>query len=239
MWGEYMEQFISIIIFSLPGLLAYFWLQLFGLNPTVKHTPTEMVGLSALLWVPITGLTIISYNVVVYIFNIPVMNITSVEDIRILSNQLLFLLFFVILSTIFSFLIAYVWGRNLYKWVLNLVNKVRIKRKTSVLSEDTSVWDSFFFSLEQEEEQPMIVEMYKMDKPTEKVYGAVIRMSRPFETERSLVLDQSQEWERAHKDYQYPVKRSYVDVKSGMVVNELDYSNPKIPINHGAVEPQV
>ncbi|MEK4610162.1 hypothetical protein MHI31_08830 [Bacillus sp. FSL K6-0067] len=66
MWGEYMEQFISIIIFSLPGLLAYFWLQLFGLNPTIKHTPTEMVGLSALLWVPITGLTIISYNVVVY-----------------------------------------------------------------------------------------------------------------------------------------------------------------------------
>ena len=239
MWGEYMEQFISIIIFSLPGLLAYFWLQLFGLNPTIKHTPTEMVGLSALLWVPITGLTIISYNAVVYIFNIPVMNITSVEDIRILSNQLLFLLFFVILSAIFSFLIAYVWGKSLYKLVLNLVNKVRVKRKTSILSEDTSVWDSFFFSLEQEEEQPMIVEMYKMDKPDERVYGAVIRMSRPFETERSLVLDQSKEWERAHKDYQYPFKRSYVDVKSGMVVNELDYSNPKISINHEAVEPQV
>ncbi|KAB2419288.1 MULTISPECIES: hypothetical protein [Bacillus] len=234
-----MEQFISIIIFSLPGLLAYFWLQLFGLNPTVKHTPTEMIGLSALLWVPITGLTIISYNVFVYIFNIPVMNITSVEDIRILSNQLLFLMFFVFLSTIFSFLIAYVWGRSLYKLVLNLVNKVRVQRKTSMLSEDTSVWDSFFFTLEQEEEQPMIVEMYKIDKKEEKIYGAVIRMSRPFETERSLVLDQSKQWEESHKYYQYPVKRSYVDVKSGMVVNELDYLNPTKNTNHEVEEPQV
>ncbi|PFF31772.1 hypothetical protein CN335_24310 [Bacillus thuringiensis] len=234
-----MEQFISIIIFSLPGLLAYFWLQLFGLNPTVKHTPTEMIGLSALLWVPITGLTIISYNVFVYIFNIPVMNITSVEDIRILSNQLLFLMFFVFLSTIFSFLIAYVWGRILYKLVLNLVNKVRVQRKTSMLSEDTSVWDSFFFTLEQEEEQPMIVEMYKIDKKEEKIYGAVIRMSRPFETERSLVLDQSKQWEESHKYYQYPVKRSYVDVKSGMVVNELDYLNPTKNTNHEVEEPQV
>ncbi|PEJ69445.1 hypothetical protein [Bacillus wiedmannii] len=234
-----MEQFISIIIFSLPGLLAYFWLQLFGLNPTVKHTPTEMVGLSALLWVPITGLTIISYNVFVYIFNIPVMNITSVEDIRILSNQLLFLLFFVILSAIFSFLTAYVWGRNLYKLVLNLVNKVRVRRKTSMLSEDTSVWDSFFFTLEQDEEKPMIVEMYKIDKKEEKIYGAVIRMSRPFETERSLVLDQSKQWEESHKYYQYPVKRSYVDVKSGMVVNELDYLNPTKNTNPVVVvEPQ-
>ncbi len=239
MRGEYMEQFISIIIFSLPGLLAYFWLQLFGLNPTVKHTPTEMIGLSALLWVPITGLTIISYNVFVYIFNIPVMNITSVEDIRILSNQLLFLMFFVFLSTIFSFLIAYVWGRSLYKLVLNLVNKVRVQRKTSMLSEDTSVWDSFFFTLEQEEEQPMIVEMYKIDKKEEKIYGAVIRMSRPFETERSLVLDQSKQWEESHKYYQYPVKRSYVDVKSGMVVNELDYLNPTKNTNHEVEEPQV
>ncbi|ARX69790.1 hypothetical protein [Bacillus thuringiensis] len=227
-----MEQFISIIVFSLPGILAYFWLQLFGLNPTVKHTPTEMLGLVALLWVPITGLTIITYNLIVYRLSLPVMYLTSVQEISDLSMNLLFLMFYVLLSVFYSFVIAYAWGRYFNKIVLKLVNKVRVQRKVSVLSEETSVWDSFFFSLDQSEEQPLIVEMYKIDKPEVKTYGAVIRMSRPFETERSLVLDQSEQWKKAHEYYQYPVKRSYVDVKSGMIVNELDHLNPRIPVNH-------
>ncbi|MBY7109998.1 MULTISPECIES: hypothetical protein [Bacillus] len=227
-----MEQFISIIIFSLPGLLAYFWLQLFGLNPTVKHTPTEMIGLVALLWVPITGLTLVTYNLIIFIFLSSKVYITSLNEISALSMKLSFLLFYVVFSVFYSFLVSYAWGRYFNTVVINLVNKVRVQRKVSVLSEETSVWDSFFFSLDQSEEQPLIVEMYKIDKPEEKTYGAVIRMSRPFETERSLVLDQSEQWKKAHKYYQYPVKRSYVDVKSGMIVNELDHLNPRIPVNH-------
>ncbi|PHG13846.1 hypothetical protein COI63_09540 [Bacillus toyonensis] len=227
-----MEQFISIIIFSLPGLLAYFWLQLFGLNPTVKHTPTEMIGLVALLWAPITGLTLVTYNLIVFVFSLPKIYITSLNEISALSMNLSFLLFYVMFSVFYSFVVAYAWGRYFNTIVLKLVNKVRVQRKVSVLSEETSVWDSFFFSLDQSEEQPLIVEMYKIDKPEEKTYGAVIRMSRPFETERSLVLDQSEQWKKAHNYYQYPVKRSYVDVKSGMIVNELDHLNPKIPVNH-------
>ncbi|HGH7181613.1 TPA: hypothetical protein ACJMKL_003833 [Bacillus luti] len=226
-----MEQFISIIIFSLPGLLAYFWLQLFGLNPTVKHTPTEMIGLVALLWVPITGLTLITYNLIVFMFLSSENYITSLNEISALSMKLSFLLFYVVFSVSYSFVVSYAWGRYVNTVVLKLVNKVRVQRKVSVLSEETSVWDSFFYSLDQSEEQPLIVEMYKIDKPEEKTYGAVIRMSRPFETERSLVLDQSEQWKKAHEYYRYPVKRSYVDVKSGMIVNELDHLNPRIPIN--------
>ncbi|MCU5597074.1 hypothetical protein OCF58_05460 [Bacillus wiedmannii] len=216
----------------MPGLLAYFWLQLFGLNPTVKHTPTEMIGLVALLWVPITGLTLVTYNLIIFIFLSSKVYITSLNEISALSMKLSFLLFYVVFSVFYSFLVSYAWGRYFNTVVINLVNKVRVQRKVSVLSEETSVWDSFFFSLDQSEEQPLIVEMYKIDKPEEKTYGAVIRMSRPFETERSLVLDQSEQWKKAHKYYQYPVKRSYVDVKSGMIVNELDHLNPRIPVNH-------
>ncbi|MCI0767878.1 hypothetical protein [Bacillus sp. TL12] len=223
-----MEQFISIIIFSLPGLLAYFWLQLFGLNPTVKHTPTEMVGLVALLWVPTTGLTIITYNLAVYLLSIPTIYLTDIKEISTLSTNLLFLMSYVLLSTCFSFLVAFMWGSYLYKLVLKLVNRVRKQRKTSRLSEDTSVWDTFFFRLEKAEERALIVEMYKIDKPDEKTYGAVIRMSRPFETERSLILDESEEWKESHEYYKYPVKRTYVDTKSGIVVNELDHLNPTV-----------
>lgn len=230
-----MEQFISIIIFSLPGLLAYFWLQLFGLNPTVKHTPTEMVGLVALLGVPTTGLTIITYNLGVYVLSIPTIYLTDIKEVSALSTNLLFLMSYVLLSTLFSFLVAFMWGRYLYKLVLKLVNSVRKKRKTSRLSEDTSVWDTFFFRLEKAEEKELIVEMYKIDKPDKKTYGAVIRMSRPFETERSLILDESEEWKEAHEYYKYPVKKSYVDTKSGIVVNELDHLNPTVTFSEDVV----
>lgn len=127
------------------------------------------------------------------------------------------------------------WGRYLYKLVLKLVNSVRKKRKTSRLSEDTSVWDTFFFRLEKAEEKELIVEMYKIDKPDKKTYGAVIRMSRPFETERSLILDESEEWKEAHEYYKYPVKKSYVDTKSGIVVNELDHLNPTVTFSEDVV----
>ncbi|MBG9537717.1 hypothetical protein ABE42_32050 [Bacillus thuringiensis] len=231
-----MEQFISIIVFSLPGLLAYFWLQLFGLNPTVKHTPTEMIGLVALLWVPITGLTLVTYNLIVFIFSLPKIYITNLNEISALSMNLSFLLYYVVLSVFYSFVIAYAWGRYFHTGVLKVVNKVRVQRKVSVLAEETSVWDSFFISLEKEEEQALIVEMYKIDKPDERIYGAVIRMSRPYETERSLVLDQTEQWKKSHEYYQYPVIRSYVDVKSGMIVNELDHLNPQIPVNREGEE---
>lgn len=52
-----MEQLISVLVFSLPGLLAYFWIQILGINPAVKHNAGELVGLSALLWIPVSLIT--------------------------------------------------------------------------------------------------------------------------------------------------------------------------------------
>lgn len=49
-------------------------------------------------------------------------------------------------------------------------------------------------------------------------------MSRPFEAERALILHEPDEWKQAYETYKYPVKRTYVDTKSGLVVNELDNS---------------
>ncbi|MGG0403193.1 hypothetical protein ABEY54_28895 [Priestia megaterium] len=235
-----MENFISVIVFSLPGLLTYFWLQMFGINPTVKHSPTEMVGLAALLWAPTNFLTVLTYDLGYWLldnlFKKLTINLTflelnylfSLKNLNDLSSNFIFLFFYLILSVLFSFVVAWIWSIYLYNKTMNLVNKVRIKRKISRLSVDTSVWDSFFFSLEEAKESPLIIEMYKIDKPEDKFYGAVTRMSRPFETERSLILDDSTGWQQAHQYYKYPIKKSYVDTKSGIIINALDYNNPSV-----------
>ncbi len=237
-----MEQFISLIIFSLPGLITYFWLQMFGINPVVKHTPTEMVGLTALLWAPSTFLTVIVYDILFLLFdilfkvlkvNLSFLNlnfILDLKDLNNLSNNLLFLFYYLTLSLVFSFFAAYIWSRYLYMKVLKLINKVRLKRKIIKLSEDPTVWESFFYKLEEQKEEQLIVEVYKMDNPEDKICGPVIRMSRPFETEKSLIIDSSKGWDAAHEYYKYEIKRSYVDTKSGLIINELNTKKPSSKI---------
>ncbi|WP_259331024.1 hypothetical protein [Bacillus sonorensis] len=48
-----MENFVAILIFTLPGLLSYFWIQLFGLHPASKHINFEIAAISAILWFPV------------------------------------------------------------------------------------------------------------------------------------------------------------------------------------------
>jgi hypothetical protein len=47
-----MEAFLSTFVFLLPGIIAYFWIQVFGLNHSIKHTAPELSGITALLWLP-------------------------------------------------------------------------------------------------------------------------------------------------------------------------------------------
>ncbi|MEH7899758.1 hypothetical protein V7639_18225, partial [Bacillus pumilus] len=65
-----MGEFISTIIFTLPGLICYYWLQLFGITPNQKHNPFEMVGISALLWMPVSVISIVAYNFLVLMYNL-------------------------------------------------------------------------------------------------------------------------------------------------------------------------
>lgn len=233
-----MKEFISVIIFSLPGLLTYFWIQLFGINPTAKHSPAEMIGLAALLWAPTALFTILVYNIGYKIFDalfrwlsidltfLKLDYLYTLQDLNKMSHSLVFILLFISLCLCSSFLVAFIWSIHLYKKMLDLVNKIRIKRRVIKLSEDTSVWDSFFYKLEESKEEQIVVELYKIDKPDEKVCGAVVRMSRPFETDRSIIIDYTKGWDESHKYYNYKIKNVYVDIKAGIVINELDYKTP-------------
>lgn len=232
-----MDAFLATLVFLLPGLLAYFWLRMFGVNPPVAHSGTEITAIAALLWIPTSILSVLAYDGMVWGIGkkAPAYGLTYLADLKtltILSTQLTFLLIFLILSLVFSFVVAYIWAVYLYKMTLSLINKVRSKRNMAQLDELTTVWDNFFLAFDRNEkgsEPIMLVEVYKMgDDPEKRIYGTVKKTSRPFELERALVLTRFEGWKESHEYYQYPVKRTYVDLKSGLVVNELDSENPKV-----------
>ncbi|MCY7933143.1 hypothetical protein MOB36_03905 [Bacillus spizizenii] len=222
-----MDNLISILIFSLPGLLAYFWIQIFGLNPAVKHSSGELVGLSALLWIPVSLINVGIMNILADKGHLWI-HMNSVNDIKINSGDILFLTFYTVITLFSSFCVSYCWSVLIYPIFLFVINKIRSVRNIVSLDVHSSIWDTFFLAYKKEkkndETPPQIVEIYYLSKPEIKMYGAISNMSRPFEAERALILQEPDEWKQAYETYKYPVKRTYVDTKSGLVVNELDNS---------------
>lgn len=234
-----MNDFISIIVFSIPGLLVYFWLQSFGLNPTVKHTTTEVAAISVLFWIPTVLLAVTTYDIAYALVDLIISaigwdwsglglkSIKNLKDIEDHATNLLFILYFFVLSLVFSFIVARVWSQIIFERVLKSVNDVRIKRKLAKLEDTTSVWDAFFTKLDEKKEETLVVEVYKVDKPgEEKIVGSVTKMSRPYEADKALVLENVVNNSESHKYFEYEVKRSYIDVKSGLVVSELNTTKP-------------
>jgi hypothetical protein len=232
-----MEQFVSIIVFSVPGLLVYFWIQAFGLNPTVKHNSTELIAISALFWVPTVLMSILTYNagflVIDWAIKVVGMNLSflglglikDLSGVEQYGTNLAFILFFFILSLGYSYIVARIWSKVNEK-LISIINDIRLKRKLSKLSDSTSVWDEFFFKLDSNKEESLNVEVFKIGDSNKPLVGSVTRMSRPFEQERALVLEKVQEMAESHNYYKYKTKRTYIDTKSGIVVSEIDLSKP-------------
>lgn len=240
-----MESVISIVLFSIPGLLVYFWLQFFGVNPTVKHSPTELAAISALFWIPTILLLVVTYDLFYLLFDLLFkqigIDLTSLKlsfiqglpDIVEMSNNFIFILYFFVLSIVFSFLVAFMWSKFILGSVLKIINRVRKSRELVELENETTVWDAFFLKLnnedseENENSEALVVEVYKLDKPDEKrIVGSITKMSRPYEVDRALVLENIQNNTESHEYYKYEVKRSYIDIKSGLVISELDTTKP-------------
>jgi len=234
-----LESFIGIILFSIPGLLVYFWVQLFGINPTVKHLPTEQAAIAALFWVPTVLLSLITYNIAYFIVdhlllflnfnwsNLGLKPVFSLKAIEESSTNLLFIFYFFILSIVFSYVIAVTWTNFFYMKVIDHVNEVRIKRKFSKLDDTTSVWDAFFLKVTSDKEEPLVVEISKLDSSKgEKLVGSATKFSRPYEADKAIVLENIDNNRISHEYYQYQTKRIYFDLKSGLVVSELDTTKP-------------
>ncbi|MDF9841944.1 MULTISPECIES: hypothetical protein [unclassified Paenibacillus] len=221
-----MDNFVSTAVFILPGILMYFWIQAFGINPVVKHSVPELAAITALMWLPVSIATIFIYNLVGDIYGQK--SIWTLTELKMQADNLKFLGWFLMISIPVSFAVSLFYTKILYPIQRLLVNSSRKKLGVAPLTTLQTVWEEFFIKVDEKRNKGVLaVRVYKLDKPGEEsLVGVVDRASRPYETERALVLDKCADLKASDKHYVYEVIRTYVDIKSGIVIQEIDPNKP-------------
>lgn len=216
-----MDNFIGTLIFILPGLMLYFWLQSFGINPTVKHNPAEFTAISALLWFPVSLTSLLAFNGLVELFSWPkgLNAIWNIEGLKKTSGSFIFLCIFLGSSLIISFLFAAVWAKWVHQQLFMrfLINGVRKWRGLAPLSKSSTVWDEVFLN-----NDAQVVEIGKIDKEAPGIIGEIKKASRPFEPERNILLSEIDFFTDLVKRHQVPVSSIFIDTKSGMYIKIFD-----------------
>jgi hypothetical protein len=193
----------------------YFWIQSFGVNPVVKHTPGEFTAVAALLWLPTSFVTLCIYNGVMYIAGAEM--VWSLGALKNHANSIFFLVVFLILSVVVSFFMSMLWVKWVQPYQLKLINRVRNWRKVASLSKSASVWDEVFGN-----NDAQVVEIGKMNKEGEPVIGCINKASRTFEPERYLNLDDIQFFTDLVNRHRIPVSQIFYDTKAGTYIKIFD-----------------
>lgn len=222
-----MQEIITLIIFTVPGILTYFWINLFGVTPSTKKSNNEVVVISILLWIPIICIVLVTYNLLALAsrwkvlhlsYDIPILKkewryVDNLGDLITLSGNIWFILFYTLLTVIVSFYLAKFISKYAFRKMMNQVNKVRKKNNIAPLGSHSTVWDSTFLN-----NDGQIVE-YKRNGEVESIKGCLIRVPRAHETGKSIVLEAAEHWTNVMKYYHVEVEQTYVDIDNGVVIN--------------------
>lgn len=214
-----MDNFIGTVAFILPGFLMYFWIQSFGVNPVVKHSPAELGAISGLLWIPVSVTTIIIYNLLIK-FSISLSSasyVWSLDDLKKNSSSFLFLFLFLILSIFVSLLMSYLYVKYIYPLQSKLINKVRTSRGLAAFSNTPSVWEEVFANNDSQ-----VVEIGRIDKQATPIIGCISKASRTFEPERNLHLNDVDFFRNLVEKHKISVNCVFYDTKSGSYVKIFD-----------------
>lgn len=220
-----MDNLIGILVFILPGFLAYFWIQAFGKNPVVKHNAAEFASISALLWLPVSITSLWILNSLPSVGNR--MLVTSLVTLEQAANHIAFLFEFLLMSIVVSFVFSVLWVKYIHHGVDWLINCIRRWCKMAALSPTASVWDEFFIRISKKNrDKTMLLQIHKLDTPDKFIIGGMLNASGPFDPDRAIVLVDVEAWTELLNDCDYPIVRSYIDVKNGLIIKELDHENP-------------
>jgi hypothetical protein len=119
-----MDSFVGTMIFVIPGFLMYFWVQAFGVNPVMKHTPIEFTTVSALLWIPVSVTTLLFHNSLYFVlkWSGKIYQVWTIDELVGAAQKPEFLLWFLLLSVPVSCIFSAVWalyGMNKLRYVIN------------------------------------------------------------------------------------------------------------------------
>lgn len=222
-----MQEIITLIIFTVPGLITYFWINLFGITPSSKKNNSEVAAISILLWIPIICIVLAIYNLLAFAshyetlhpsFDIPILKkewsyVYNLSELITMSENLWFILFYTLLTVIVSFWLARFISKDLYKKLMNQVNKVRTNNKIAPLGVHSTVWDSMFLNNEGQ-----VVE-YKRQGQEKSIKGFLIKVPRAHETRHAIVLEAAEHWSNVLEYYDVEIEQTYVDMDNGVIIN--------------------
>lgn len=216
-----MDSFLGTLVFLLPGLMMYFWLQSFGINPVVKHSVAEFSAISAMLWFPVSVSTLAIYNILIEykLIWFSSKKIQMLPQLMEISNEIPFLIVYLGISLFLSFIFSSIWAKWGHEHIyLLLINFVRKWRKAAPYSLNPSVWDEAFLGNDSQ-----IVAISKLDdKDKSLMIGEIAKVSRPFEPGRDLLLRHTVYWEKIMAEFTVDIKNVYVDTKSGIIISIYD-----------------
>ncbi|MCO7125130.1 hypothetical protein NIE88_04990 [Sporolactobacillus shoreicorticis] len=214
-----MDNFLGTLIFLLPGLMLYFWIQAFGVNPVVKHSTAEFTALAVLMWLPVSLTAIYIYNLMASnsVIKMTKNTIDTVDELKQSSTSFNFMFMFIFLSLIISFVYAVVWAKWLYSLYLWIINMIRKWRGFAKLSKTTSVWDEIFLHSDAQ-----VVEIGNIAKPEQIVIGEIRKASRTFEPERNLYLKQTKFFTKLVENHGLKADNYFIDTKTGNYVKIFD-----------------
>jgi hypothetical protein len=136
------DSFLGTLVFLLPGLMLYFWLQSFGINLVVKHSAAEFTAVSVLLWFPVSLTALLLFNLILKVSNVlsNLNPIWTTEELKSASGSFIFLILFLGSSLIISFLFGVIWAKWIHQQLfMRLINWIRNSRGVAPLSKNPSV----------------------------------------------------------------------------------------------------
>ncbi|WP_058301774.1 hypothetical protein [Gorillibacterium timonense] len=207
-----MDNLLSTIIFVLPGFMMYFWIQMMGVTPVVKHSTIEFGALSALAWFPVV---FSSLGIMNTYLQKPIM---TIQGVNAASSDLSFLLQFMAISVATSFFLSAIYVKFGYPLQLNVINAVRNIIGKAKLNKSPSVWEEVF-----NVNAPAVVGITKIGLNEPEMVGSLINFSRPFETRKAIKLEYVQYVTMVVKKYEVPVSEIYSDIESGNSIFIYDY----------------
>lgn len=228
-----MNNFLSVIIFVFPGLITFYWIQLFGFTPVTKFQGTEILAISFLLWIPINFFIVLIYDILSLIFRmsmypffinvkhnqipVDIPPIIKIGDMISLANNFVFILFYVTLSLLISYKLAKQVNGDSYRKILSKINAIRIKNNKAPFSMNSTVWEEVFAGNNEQ-----IIGILKIGSPEDEAIGVIKNVSRPLEPEHDIVLQNTFFWESVMNSYNVSVNQKFVDTKAGTVIKIYD-----------------
>lgn len=212
-----LDDFITLIIFALPGFISFTFLKLFGLYPSNQQKNNDLVMISSILWIPINVIVLGIHAIFIYFgrkCGFEFSYIYSFETLKASSNNLFFVLYYSAFSIIVAYLLALVISKHFYSYFLNKVNNIRNENGKASLSRYPTVWENTFTI-----DEAQIIKIKLGDK---EYIGEIQRISSNTDKEKDILLRHQQHWTKILEEYEIEIESIYIDTKLNLVIEIYD-----------------